>query len=59
VVARRRDDVGKRLEKLDFVQPQVKDLKPPVRPTLPDAPAPVTPSGNQRSPGDLTDDPVR
>jgi hypothetical protein len=54
VVARRRDEVGKRLEKITLPTTQLKEIKPP---TLP--PVPGEERSPTRAPGDLSDDPVR
>jgi hypothetical protein len=61
VVARRRDEVGKRLEKIDIKAPQVKPQAVPAAPKLPPVPAALTSSTGTptRAPGDLADDPVQ
>lgn len=57
VVARRRDEVGKRLERIALRPPQVKEVKPPAAPTLPPMP-PAEERTPTRAPGDLTEDRV-
>ena len=58
VVARRRDNVGKRLEQIDPLPPRIKNQ---VTVPVPEAPASTPPTGGQqpRSVGDLSDDPVK
>lgn len=56
VVARRREDVGTRLEKITLKQPQIKATTAPTAPKLP--PVPPIENSPVRTPGDLSDDRV-